>query len=210
MKIILWSLLALFLIGDALFVLPYHFSTNSITTHYSINYKKDSSLIRNVFPDSGIQLKINLPHGYDAMYNDSGKPKRDSPYHLFVNVAVFHNLDFTALVFPFYKVTSFNSVIPFYSIIRASNAPDMDSTVLIGNIVVNGKVNVLGICSPLYARTLVEKNLMSMLKKEMRRIEADINRPPIADTVMNIAGLPPPVPKNALVTKHIKIKKKKK
>jgi hypothetical protein len=208
MKIILWILLALFIIGDALFVLPYHFSTDSITTNYSINYKKDSSLIRNVFPDSGIQLKINLPHGYDTMYTDSRKPARDSPYHLFVNVSVFHNLDFTALIFPFYKVTTFNSVIPFYSIIKASNAPDMDSTVLIGNIVINGKVNVLGICTPLYARTLVEKNLMSVLKKEMIRIEADINRPPIADTSINIIPEEPMVQKHAPAKKSVKKRKK--
>jgi hypothetical protein len=187
MKVILWSLLALFLIGDAFFILPYHFSSDTLTTSYYINYKKDSLLIRNVFPDSGIQLKLNMPPGYEILYktNDSAIRKRDSPYHLFVNVSVFHNLDYIALSFPFYKITSFNGVIPFYSIIRASNAPDMDSTALIGNIVINGKIIVKGICTPIYARTLVESKLTAILKKEVSKIEADINRRPVVDTLLN-------------------------
>jgi hypothetical protein len=202
MKIILWSLLALFLIGDAFFVLPYHFSDDALTTTYYINYKKDSLLLHNVFPDSGnIQLRLNMPPGYEAMY-DSGMKKRDSPNHLFVNVSVFHNLDFTALAFPFYKITTFNGVIPFYSIIKASNAPDMDSTALIGNIVVNGKIIVKGICTPLYARTLVEKNLASILKKEMGKIEAEINKPPVMDSVIKIIAPEP------LIQKQAKRKKK--
>jgi len=205
MKIILWSLLALLLIGDAFFVLPYHFSANTITTDYYINYKKDSLLLRNVFPDSGIRLTLNMPPGYEKMYENTGSKKNDTLHHnLFVNVSVFHNLDFTALSFPFYKITTFNSVIPFYSIIKASNAPDMDSTVLIGNIVINGKLSVKGICSPVYARTLVEKNLVGLLKKEMDKIETDINRRPAPDTIINaIMPIPPPP-----APKHPKKKKK--
>jgi hypothetical protein len=213
MKIILWSLLALFLIGDAFFVLPYHFSNDAVTTNYYINYKKDSALLRNVFPDSGIQLKLNMPPGYETLYNgnDAVTKKRDSPYHLFVNVSVFHNLDFMALSFPFYKITTFNGVIPFYSIIKASNAPDMDSTALIGNIVINGKIAVKGICTPLYARTLVEKNLASILKNEVSKIEADINRPPAVDTGAAIIELPLPVERHAVIRRSVKnVKKKKK
>jgi len=193
--------------------LPYHYSEDSVTTSYYINYKKDSALLRNVFPDSGIQLKLNMPPGYETLYrnNDSGMRKRDSPYHLFVNVSVFHNLDYMALSFPFYKITTFNGFIPFYSIIKASNAPDMDSTALIGNIVINGKIVVKGICTPIYARTLVEKNLASILKKEVSKIEADINRPPVIDSVINIIPPLPPViiRKHAVVQKRIKKKKKK-
>lgn len=198
MKTILWSLLALFLIGDAFFVLPVHLSSDAVDAAYYINYKKDSVLLRNVFPDSGIALKLNMPPGYERMYeNTSGTGKhKDSLVHsLFVNVSVFHNLDFTALAFPFYKVTTFNGVIPFYSIIKASN--ETDSTALIGNIVVNGKVTVKGICTPLYARTLVEKYLANILKNEMDKIGADINRPPVRDTIVPVAVPEPVLPVRA-------------
>ncbi|MEP7280069.1 MAG: hypothetical protein ABI813_15585 [Bacteroidota bacterium] len=189
MKIILWSLLGLFLIGDAFFILPYHLTGDSVTSNYYINYKKDSLLLFNVFPDSGIQLKLNMPPGYEAIYRQGETKKKDSLQHiLFVNVSVFHNLDFTALSFPFYKVTTFNGVIPFYSIIKASNAPDMDSTALIGNIVVNGKLAVKGICTPLYARTLVENSLVDIIKKEMGKITFDINCRPPPDTLATITA----------------------
>ena len=180
MKIFLWIFLALLLIGDALFVLPFHFSEDTITTNYTVNYKKDSGLLRNVFPDSAIRLRLNMPPMYEAIYRpiDSHVKNQGNPYSLLVNVSLSHNLDFTALLFPFYKVTTFNSVIPFYSIIKASNAPDMDSTALIGIININGKLTVKGICTPVYARSLVEKELTAILKKEMNKVEMDINRPP--------------------------------
>jgi len=195
MKIILWSLLALFLIGDALFVLPYHLSSDTLTSSYDINYKKDSLLLKSVFPDSAIQLRLNLPPLYQILYKSSDsiakKPARSS--YILVNVSVLHNLDFTALSFPFYKVTSFKGVILFYSIIKASNAPDMDSTALVGNIAVNGKLSIKGICSPVYARTLVEKELVRILQKEMNKVELNINRRPIADSVINTI-VPEPEP----------------
>lgn len=205
MKIFLWSMLALFLIGDAFFVLPVHLSGDAVTTNYYINYKKDSQLLRNVFPDHPIRLKLNMPAGYETLYGNDDLKKNDSSYNLLVNVSVFHNLDFTALAFPFYKLTSFNGVIPFYSIIKASNEPDRDSTALIGNIVINGKISVKGICSPLYARTLVEKNLVTVLKKEIARIETDINRPPDTSNIF----LPPPEPLPAPVTKPVKARKRR-
>lgn len=196
MKILLWSLLALFLIGNAVFVLPLHVTSDSVTTHYDINYRKDSSVLKRVFADKRIRLSLNLPTGYQAMYEAAQKKTaNDSAALLLVNVSVFHNLDFTALSFPFFKLTSFNGVIPFYSIIKADNAPDMDSTVLVGNIVVNGKISIKGIASPTYARAVVEKELVAILKKEMDRIAADINRPP--DTTQQIL-LPPPVPARSI------------
>jgi len=186
MKIILWSAFALFLIGDALFVLPYHFSNDSITSSYDVNYKRDSSLLANVFPDGNIQLRLNMPPLYENIYNssDSLSKRPKSPSYILVNVGVFHNLDFTAVAFPFYKVTRFNSVIPFYSIIKASNAPDMDSSALVGNIVISGKLSIKGICSPVYAKGLVEKELVRILQKEMNRIETNINRRPPPDTTI--------------------------
>lgn len=185
MKIFLWICLALILIGDAFFVLPYQFSQHSISTNYFINYKKDSALLKNVFPDSPVHLRLNMAPLYEAIYraSDSGTVRTGNPPLLFVNVSISHNLDFTALLFPFYKVTTFHSVIPFYSIIKASNFPDMDSTALIGNITINGKLTVKGICTPLYARNLVEKELVAILKKEMNKVELDINRPPVQDSV---------------------------
>jgi len=199
MKIVLWSLLALFLIGDAFFVLPIHLSGDRVTSHYYINYKKDSLLLKNVFPDRSIRLKLNMPAGYESLYSTNSKKQNDSSGMLLVNVSVFHNLDFTALSFPFYKLTTFNGVIPFYSIIKASNEPDRDSTALVGNIVINGKVSVSGICTPLYARTLVEKDLVNILKNEMNKIEADINRPP--DTSNVVIPEPAPAPIAAPVIK---------
>jgi len=202
MKIVLWSLLALFLIGDAFFVLPIHLSGDRVTSHYYINYKKDSLLLKNVFPDRSIRLKLNMPTGYESLYSTNSKKQNDSSGMLLVNVSVFHNLDFTALSFPFYKLTTFNGVIPFYSIIKASNEPDRDSTALVGNIVINGKVSVSGICTPLYARTLVEKDLVNILKNEMNKIEADINRPP--DTSNVVIPEPAPAPIAAPVIKPVK------
>ena len=195
MKIFLWSLLALFLIGDALFVLPFHISSDKITSTYDVNYKKDSLLLRDIFRDSIIQLRLNMPPLYDAIYksSDSIAKRPDRQYFIMVNVAVFHNLDFTALAFPFYKVTSFKGVIPFYSIIKASNMPGLDSTALVGNITINGKLTIAGISSPVYARSLVEKELVRILQKEMSKVEMNINRPPVVDSVINIVP-PEPAP----------------
>lgn len=197
MKIVLWSILALFLIGDALFVLPYHISSDSITSTYDVNYKRDSLLLKNVFPDSNnIQLKLNLPPLYANIYKspDSIAKRPESPSYILVNVAVLHNLDFTAVSFPFYKVTTFNSVVPFFSIIKASNAPDMDSTALVGNITINGKLSIKGICSPVYAKGLVEKELVRIIQKELTKIETDINRRPPPDTTAQIIEpLPAPI-----------------
>lgn len=194
MKIFLWVCLALILIGDAFFVLPGQFSQHSISTNYFINYKKDSALLKNVFPDSPVHLRLNMAPLYESIYraSDSSAALRGNPSLLFVNVSISHNIDFTALLFPFYKVTTFHSVIPFYSIIKASNFPDMDSTALIGNITINGKLTVKGICTPLYARSLVEKELVAILKKEMNKVELDINRPPVQDSVTT--QINPPVP----------------
>ena len=205
MKIILWSLLALFLIGDALFVLPYHLSSDKITSTYDVNYKKDSLLLKNVFQDSSIQVRLNLPPLYEAIYKspDSVAKKPEKPFFILVNVSVLHNLDFTAVSFPFYKVTSFKGIIPFYSIIKASNAPGMDSTALVGNITINGKLSIKGICSPVYAKTMVEKELVRIFQKEMNKVELDINRHPIADTVVQIITPEPQVQKT-----HPKRKKK--
>jgi len=143
-----------------------------------------------------------MPAGYESLYSTNSKKQNDSSGMLLVNVSVFHNLDFTALSFPFYKLTTFNGVIPFYSIIKASNEPDRDSTALVGNIVINGKVSVSGICTPLYARTLVEKDLVNILKNEMNKIEADINRPP--DTSNVVIPEPAPAPIAAPVIKPVK------
>lgn len=200
MKIFLWSVLALFIVGNALFVLPYHLSSDKITSTYDINFKKDSLLLRDIFRDSTIQLRLNMPPLYDAIYKSADsiakKPQRE--YFVMVNVSVFHNLDFTALAFPFYKVTSFKGVIPFYSIIKASNMPDMDSTALVGNITINGKLSVAGISSPVHARSLVEQELVRILSTEMSKIELNINRRPVEDTLINpVLAEPAPVQKKA-------------
>lgn len=195
----------MFLIGDAFFVFPFHLSGDTVTSHYYINYKKDSLLLKNVFPDRNIRLKLNMPAGYESLYGTNNRKENDSSGLLLVNVSVFHNLDFTALSFPFYKLTTFNGVIPFYSIIKASNEPDRDSTALAGNIIINGKISVKGICTPMYARMLVEKDLVRILKTEISKIEADINRPP--DTSNVIIPEPAPAPVHTRVIKPVKRRK---
>ena len=178
---------------------------DKITSTYDVNYKKDSLLLKNVFQDSSIQVRLNLPPLYEAIYKspDSIAKKPEKPFFIIVNVSVLHNLDFTAVSFPFYKVTSFKGIIPFYSIIKASNAPGMDSTALVGNITINGKLSIKGICSPVYAKTMVEKELVRILQKEMNKVELDINRPPIADTVVQII-----TPEQQVQKTHPKRKKK--
>jgi hypothetical protein len=197
---LIWIVLSLFVVGNAFFVLPFHFSTETLSTNYSVNYKKDSDLLHAVFPDSTIHLQANMPAEYEKMYKETGfidfKTGRQS--FILVNVSILHNLDFIALSFPFYKVSSFNGVVSFYSIIKIANIPGRDSTVLIGNITINGKLSVAGICSPLYARTLVEKEMVNVFKKEMNKVELDINRPPPADTIpVSIKAPEEPLRKNS-------------
>ncbi len=204
MKIFLWSLLALFLIGDALFVLPYHLSSDNVSSTYDVNYKKDSFLLKDIFRDSTIQLRLNMPPLYDGIYRsvDSIAKRPDRQYFIMVNVSVFHNLDFTALAFPFYKVTTFKGVIPFYSIIKASNMPGMDSTALVGNITINGKLSIVGISSPVHARSLVERELVRVLATEMNKVEMNINQKPAEDTVTSVVLPEPPPLKKSIPRKR--------
>jgi hypothetical protein len=172
----LWIALALFVIGNALFVLPFHFSDDKVVTSYQTTYKKDSALIHAVFPDSPLCLELSLPTGYDGIYKSIDKkisPTGKQCMH--VNATLTHNVGFMSLLFPFYKSTQFNSDISFYSIITIGDKPGSDSVALIGNIHVNGRLAVGGICSPLYARNLVEKSLMDILKKEMDGVQKKIN-----------------------------------
>ena len=76
MKIVLWTLLALFLIGDAFFVLPVHLSGDTVTSNYYINYKKDSLLLRNVFTDQQIRLQLNMPPAYQKLFIAKAKRHR--------------------------------------------------------------------------------------------------------------------------------------
>jgi hypothetical protein len=173
----LWIVLALFVIGNALFVLPVHFSNDKVVTSYRTTYKKDSALIRTIFPDSPLCLELSLPTGYDGLYKSLDK--KTSPAGkpcMHVNATLTHNVGFMSLLFPFYKSTQFNSDISFYSIITIGDLPGRDSVALIGNIHVNGRLSVGGICSPLYVRTLVEKSLVDILKKEIDGVEVKINR----------------------------------
>ncbi len=173
----LWIVLILFVVGNALFVLPVHLSSDKVTTSYSINYKKDSGLIRAVFPDSPLCTQLTLPSGYDVLYNSlapHNAAAKKSCMH--INVTLTHNIGFMSLLFPFYKSTQFSSDIAFYSIITRGDTPGADSVALIGNMRVNGRLSVAGICSPLYVRTLAEKSLMELLKKEMAKVEADVGK----------------------------------
>lgn len=200
---IIWIILLLFVVGNAFFVLPVHLSKEVLTTDYSANYKKDSDLLRAVFPDSAIHLQVNMPVEYEKLYLQTNTVdfRKGKQAYILVNVSISNNLDFASLLFPFYKVASYNSIIAFYSIIKVANAPERDSTVLIGNISVKGKLSVAGISTPLYVRTLVEKELVNVFKKEMSLVEQDINRRPVADTTVSTVIEPIPVQKHSIKSK---------
>ena len=202
---IIWIVLLLFVVGNAFFVLPVHFSKDVLTTDYSINYKKDSDLLRAVFPDSNIHLQVNMPAAYENFYKETNTTdfRTGKQSYILVNVSVSNNLDYASLLFPFYKAASYNSIIAFYSIIKVANAPERDSTVLIGNISIKGKLSVAGICTPIYVRGLVEKELVNVFKREMHLVEQDINKRPVVDTTIN------PVIEPAPVQKHLKKSRKK-
>ncbi len=199
MKTVLWIIVILFLAGNAFFILPVHLTSGGVTSSYYINYKKDTALLHEVFQDNKVTLRLNMPPGYAKMTPAASGVKGDSTgQSVFVNMPIYHNLDFTTLLFPFLKVTSFDGVIPFYSIIRTSADNSADSTALVGNIVVNGKVKLAGFCTPMYVRSLVEKELVSIVTAEMARIEKGINQHPVADTMIIPEVKPAPVP----VKKH--------
>ncbi len=184
---IIWILVGLFVIGDALFVLPLHLSEDKITSSYFINYKKDSDLLRAVFPDTAtFHLQLNMPERLKVV--NAHRDESKNLTQLLVNISMANDLDFTAVSFPFFKRTNFNAIITFTNIIKLSNMPERDSTALIGNIVIKGRLTIIGICSPIYARTLVEKELAKTLNIEMDKIERDINwRPPVVpDTLIHI------------------------
>jgi hypothetical protein len=173
-----WTILGLFLLGNALFVLPVNISSKKITTEYIVNYKKDSFLLQAAFPDTVIKLELNMPgkyHVWEAELNKS-KAKADSYPVLHVNTFLLNDVGFTPLAFPFYKSVNFNAQIVFQSNIINADDLEADSVALIGNIVVQGKLRVIGICNPLKAKELVEKELVAILNKEIRKIEADINQ----------------------------------
>lgn len=174
---VFWSILILFLIGNAMFVLPFHWSNEKISTSYFTNFKKDTDLLRAVFPDSSLTLHLNMAATYSDFYykNDTTRATTGKKQLLMVNVSFLHNVDFGSLSFPFYKVTNFNGQVNFYSTIKISNQPWKDSTSLIGNININGRITVVGICTPLYVRKRVEEELAAILKREMTKIEVDIN-----------------------------------
>lgn len=197
---IIWIVLVLVLIGNSFFVLPFHFSEDSIANNHVINYKKDSILLHTIFADSGISLKLNMPSIYEAMYYRNNSPLfSENQRYLIVNVSFLDDLDFFSLMFPFYKSVNCKGEISFYSIIKSSEQPD--STALIGNIKIFTKLSVKGICTPLYVRTLVEKQFVDILKIEMNKVEVDLNRVEADTSVINI-----PVPK-VYVTKRKKLKK---
>ena len=182
---IIWIVFLLFVTGNSFFVLPFHFSSDSITNNHIINYKKDSALLHIIFVDSSIPLKLNMPASYNALYY-----KKDSPVipgnhpYLIVNVSFLDDLDFFSSVFPFYKSVNCMGNISFYSVIKIGDQPGRDSTALIGNIKISVSLSVKGICPPLYVRNLVDKEFVTVLKQEMNKIEDDIYRPVITDTIV--------------------------
>lgn len=200
---IIWIVLTLILIGNSFFVLPFHFSEDFIANSYVINYKKDSALLHTIFADSGIPVKLNMPASYKALYHtNNSRIISWNPRNLIVNVSFLDDLDFFSLMFPFYKSVNCKGEITFYSIIKLTDQPGRDSTALIGNIKISTRLSVRGICTPLYVRTLVEKQFVDILKQEMDKVEVDINRVEV-DTSFIV------VPVHKPVIKRKKVKKKR-
>ena len=108
-----WIIFILFALGNAFFVLPYHVGSQKITTSNTDNYKKDSVLIKTVFPDSPICLKLNLESKYLAILQktDSMSCASSNPIPLLVNINVKHDVDFLSVILPFYKSDNFNAEI---------------------------------------------------------------------------------------------------
>ena len=185
MKKIIWILFALFVTGNALFVLPFHFTRDTVTSNSILHFKKDSVLLHAVFLDSMIPLKLKMPLLYDALYYKSGSPViSDNKPFLLVNVSFLDNLDFFSLIFPFYKTTTLKGEITFLSTIKVDGQPYRDSVALIGNITTQMQVLVKGVCTPQYVSTIVEKEFANILQKEMARVERNINSSPSVDSII--------------------------
>ena len=179
-----WIIFILFALGNAFFVPPLHLGNQKITTSNTIDYKKDSVLIRTVFPDSPICLKLNLESKYLA-----SRQKKDSmicaspnPIPLLVNINVKHDVGFLSVLMPFYKSDNFNADITYRSILRIVDQPERDSLALNTHVAVKGNITLLGIYSPMYARSLVENELAMIVKKEMDKVKWDVNKPEAIDT----------------------------
>jgi hypothetical protein len=172
-----WTVLGLFLLGNAFFVLPVHISRDTVSTEYSVNYKKDTPLLQTAFADTVIRLELNMAGKYLRWYQDLNKGKPGPQQHpiLHMNVAISHDLGFTPLAFPFYKSANFDAQMAYQSVIINSEQRGVDSVALIGNIIVRGKLRVLGICTPLHAKELVEKELVRILHKEVYLLQQDVN-----------------------------------
>ncbi len=172
-----WTVLGLFLLGNAFFVLPLQISRDTVTTKYSVNYKKDTPLLQTAFADTIIRLELNMAGKYLRWYQDLNKGNPGSKRHplLHINVAISHDLGFTPLAFPFYKSANFDAQMAYQSVIINSEQIGVDSVALIGNIIVRGKLRILGICTPLHAKELVEKELVRILNNEMNKLQQDIN-----------------------------------
>ncbi|MEO5998757.1 MAG: hypothetical protein ABIN89_18450 [Chitinophagaceae bacterium] len=185
MKKIIWIFFALFVTGNALFVLPFNVSSDTVISSSILNYKKDSILLHAVFLDSIIPLKLKMPPLYDAIYYNATPPliSEKKPF-LLVNVSFLDNLDFFSLIFPFYKIANLKGEITFFSSIKVVGQPDRDSIALIGNITTHMRVSVKGICTPHYISTLVEKEFASILQKEMAKVEKNINARPSVDSII--------------------------
>jgi hypothetical protein len=172
-----WIVLGLFLLGNSFFIIPVNISSNGVTTTYSVNYKKDTLLLQTAFPDTTIRLELNMPGNYQRWYQQHNKATAAAIQHPHINVNVFvsHNLGFTPLAFPFYKSANFKAQLAYQSTIINTEQQGVDSVALIGNIIVLGKLRIAGICTPLHAKEIVEKELAAILQKEMDKIERDIN-----------------------------------
>jgi len=193
-----WIIFILFALGNAFFVLPLHLGSQKIATGNTINYKKDSVLIKTVFPDSPICLKLNLESKYLSVLQktDSMSCASPNPIPLLVNITVKHDVGFLSVLLPFYKSDNFNAEITYRSILRIIDQPDRDSMALNARVGVKGNLTLIGIYSPMYARKLVENELAMIVKKEMDKVKWDVNKPEAIDTTtIFIEPVKPPVKK---------------
>jgi hypothetical protein len=175
---ILWAVLAFFVVGNGFFLLPVNLASNNISSQHATYYKRDTLVLQSAYADTSLHLALNMAGRYQTLYDDviAAKGKIVPKPTLEVNVVMLDDVTFMSFMFPFYKSSRFNAQISFHSNIINTEQLGIDSVALIGHIIVSGKLSVLGICTPLKAKQMIEKEMAGILEKEMTKIEADINQ----------------------------------
>lgn len=179
-KIII-GLFILFALGNAFFVVPVHWYSASVKISKVSNASYNTEgLKKTVLRDSFYLVPEISPRYktlYSQLYPPHAKPAGDSIFPITVKVFIVHDVEFTALATPFYKVSDFNAQLMFNSEQEYNTRPSGNSPVLVSNMMILGKCSIAGICSPPEARKVIEKKLLELVKQQLDLMEKDINQP---------------------------------